>query len=186
MTINNTPYQLSDLHSSTDGKFISFLYEVKEIDDGTLTVSIAGTPASPISSATMPTRWTRSFPSMAEAPDTGITLVSPLMKNAVDSLGVTYANGALNFTIAAKQDEAYQNLYGNYRGNPTGLMRLLITVDGGTAKTHTVTMGEDPNNATNFTFTAAALPYCPHRPGADRHRPAPGKGRRRSGSPSTG
>lgn len=148
MTINKTPYQLSDLHSSTDGKFISFLYEVKEIDDATLTVQSVtgitdffGNPANEVNGA----------------PISGVELATPQMKNAVERLGVTYTDGALHFTIAAKQDEAYQNFYAN---NKDALMQLLITVDDGAPVTHAVTVGEDTVN-NGFTFTADPYTIAP-------------------------
>ena len=116
ITINEEEYTLSQLHGSTKGKFISFLYEVKEIDAGTLTVTIpAGTdPDNRITDFFgngITDAVTKSFPSAETEPATGITLVSPLMTNAVESLGVTYINGALEFTIAAKQEEDYHLLY---------------------------------------------------------------------------
>ena len=150
VTINNTLHQLSDLHSSTDGKFISFLYEVKEIDDSGITISIPqnsgitdffGNPANEVSGAPIP----------------GVELATPQMKNAVESLGVRYTDGALRFDIAAKQDKAYQNFYAN---NKDALMQLLITVDNGEAKTHTVTVGEDTVN-NGFTFTADPYTIAP-------------------------
>ncbi len=146
--INDTSYKLSDLHSSTDGKFISFLYEVKEIDDATLTVQSVtgitdffGNDAKEVSGAPIP----------------GVELATPQMKNAVERLGVTYTDGALRFDIAAKQDKAYQNFYAN---NKDALMQLLITVDNGEAKTHTVTVGEDTVN-NGFTFTADPYTIAP-------------------------
>ena len=63
----------------------------------------------------------------------------------------------VHFDIAAKQDEAYQNFYAN---NKDALMQLLITVDNGEAKTHTVTVGEDTVN-NGFTFTAAPYAIAP-------------------------
>ena len=63
----------------------------------------------------------------------------------------------VHFDIAAKQDKAYQNFYAN---NKDALMQLLITVDNGEAKTHTVTVGEDTVN-NGFTFTAAPYAIAP-------------------------
>ena len=75
--INDASYKLSDLHSSTDGKFISFLYEVKEIDSATLTVQSVtgitdffGNPANEVSGESI----------------SGVELATPQMKNAVESL----------------------------------------------------------------------------------------------------
>ena len=148
VTINNTPYQLSDLHSSTDGKFISFLYEVKEIDSATLTVQSVtgitdffGNPANEVSGESI----------------SGVELATPQMKNAVERLGVTYTDGALRFDIAAKQDKAYQNFYAN---NKDALMQLLITVDDGAPVTYAVTVGEDTVN-NGFTFTADPYTIAP-------------------------
>lgn len=147
--INGKEYDLlNDLHSSTDGKFISFLYEVKEIDDATLTVqSVTGI--------------TDFFGNLANEVSgesiSGVELATPQMKNAVESLGVTYADGALRFDIAAKQDKAYQNFYAN---NKDALMQLLITVDDGAPVTHAVTVGEDTVN-NGFTFTAAPYTIAP-------------------------
>lgn len=145
--INDTSYKLSDLHSSTDGKFISFLYEVKEIDSATLTVQSVtgitdffGNDAKEVSGAPIP----------------GVELATPQMKNAVERLGVTYTDGALHFTIAAKQDKAYQNFY----ANNDALMQLLITVDDGAPVTHAVTVGEDTVN-NGFTFTADPYTIAP-------------------------
>ena len=148
VTINNTPYQLSDLHSSTDGKFISFLYEVKEIDSGTLTVqSVTG----------ITDFFGNDAKEVSGAPISGVELATPQMKNAVERLGVTYTDGALHFTIAAKQDEAYQNFYAN---NKDALMQLLITVDDGAPVTYAVTVGEDTVN-NGFTFTADPYTIAP-------------------------
>lgn len=148
VTINNTPYQLSDLHSSTDGKFISFLYEVKEIDSATLTVqSVTG----------ITDFFGNDAKEVSGAPISGVELATPQMKNAVERLGVTYTDGALHFTIAAKQDEAYQNFYAN---NKDALMQLLITVDDGAPVTHAVTVGEDTVN-NGFTFTADPYTIAP-------------------------
>ena len=159
ITINEEEYTLSQLHGSTKGKFISFLYEVKEIDAGTLTVTIpAGTdPDNRITDFFgngITDAVTKSFPSAVTEPATGITLVSPLMTNAVESLGVEYTNGALEFTIAAKQEEAYHLLYQN-AGSP---MQLLITVDSAEPVTYPVTMGSTGSGA-DETFTFMAEPY---------------------------
>ena len=103
--INDTSYKLSDLHSSTDGKFISFLYEVKEIDSATLTVqSVTGI--------------TDFFGNQAsENMDvtglSGVSITSPLLKNAVTDLTASYNADTqkLTFGITVNQDSHDQNLY---------------------------------------------------------------------------
>lgn len=61
----------------------------------------------------------------------------------------------VHFDIAAKQDKAYQNFYAN---NKDALMQLLITVDNGEAKTHTVTVGEDTVTPSQRTPTLSPPP----------------------------
>ena len=153
VTINNEPYDLlDDLHSSSDGKFISFLYEVKEIDSGTLTVqSVTGI--------------TDFFDNNAEEVDgepiDGITLDTPLLKNAVEDFTADYdeGNDEITFEITAKQHEEYQTLYGDFssQGNYTDLMRLII--NGDTTNPRLVTMAEGAND----TFTFMAAPYTVER-----------------------
>ena len=150
ITINGTEYDLNDLHASSSGKFISLLYEVKEIDSRTLTVqSVTGI--------------TDFFNNNAEEVDgeaiDDVTLDTPLLKNAVDEFEVKYEDGTLNFTITAKHDadDKYQTLYSQFTNDPDNIMRLII--NGDTDNPHTVTMGEE--TATTFSFTADPYAIAP-------------------------
>ena len=150
ITINGTEYDLNDLHASSSGKFISLLYEVKEIDSRTLTVqSVTGI--------------TDFFNNDAEEVDgeaiDDVTLDTPLLKNAVDEFEVKYEDGTLNFTITAKHDadDKYQTLYSQFTNDPDNIMRLII--NGDTDNPHTVTMGEE--TATTFSFTADPYAIAP-------------------------
>ena len=153
ITINETEYTLSQLHGSTEGKFISLLYEVKEIDNSGLTISISGitdffgNPANEVDNI-----------SVTPTGGSNITLVSPLLKNAVESFTAEYENGTVVFAITADQAEAYRTEYGNFVNDPTALMQLLVTVDGGTEQVHPVTMGEDPSDVQKLIFTAEPYP----------------------------
>ena len=148
--INGEGYSFKQLHASTDGKFISLLYEVKEIDNSGLTVSI--TDQSVI---------TDFFGNQAnENMDvTGLSSVSidtPLLKNAVESLTASYDGDTdeITFSITADQDEKYRTLYTN---SPNGTpFQLLVN---GTV--HPVTMDEDPGNAENLIFKAAPYTITP-------------------------
>ena len=135
ITINGTQYNLSNLHATSSGKFISLLYEVQEFDNPGLTVSIASDSGI-----------TDFFGNAANEVDTTVSdviLTSPLLKNAVTDLTVNYDADSeqLSFGITVNQADAYQQLYSGYRNDTTGAMQLLISVDGGEAQTHTVTMG---------------------------------------------
>ncbi len=147
--INGEGYSFEQLHASTDGKFISLLYEVKEIDAGTLTVSIAADSGI-----------TDFFGNPAKAVNTGdisdVTLQTPLLKNAVESLTASYDEDTdqITFSITADQDKKYRNLYIN---SPNGTpFRLLVN---GTV--HPVTMAADPGNAENLIFMAAPYTITP-------------------------
>jgi hypothetical protein len=151
ITINNTKYNLSDLHASTNGKFLSLLYQVKDVDGATLLISgVSGI-----------TDFFGNAANEVNATVADVTLKSALMKNAVQSFTANYADGKISFSITAKQDEAYKTAYGEYVDTPDQLMQLLVSVDGGEAKPHTVTMGEDSENTDNFAFTAEPYAIAP-------------------------
>lgn len=147
ITINNTPYSLSDLHASSSGKYISLFYEVKEIDNATLTVGVA-------SNSGITDYWGNQANAVNNVTVSGVSITSPLLKNAVTGLTANYNEdaGKLSFGITVNQDSRYQQLYSAYRNNPTGAMQLLISVDGAAAVTHPVTMSGSGNT---YTFTAA-------------------------------
>lgn len=144
ITINGDDYLLKDLHGSTSGKYITFFYEVKEIDNKGLTVAV---------NSGITDYWGNS--AEVDATVDGVTLDTPILKNAVLDLTASYNKEAeaINFAISTKQDEAYKTLYTN-SGTP---FQLLVSVNGGQAVPHAVTMGEDPRNPNNLAFTAA--PY---------------------------
>ena len=101
VTINNTPYQLSDLHSSTMASSSASCTRSRRLSSATLTVqSVTG----------ITDFFGNDAKEVSGAPISGVELATPQMKNAVERLGVTYTDGALHFTIAAKQDEAYSKL----------------------------------------------------------------------------
>lgn len=154
IAINGTEYTLAQLHGSTSGKYISFFYEVKEIDDAGLTVGIAANSG-------ITDYWGNKTNEVNNAPIFGVTLDTPLLKNAVESLDVTYneSGKALNFSISADQDSRYQQMYSKYLIDPTGLMQLLIRVNDGQAVTHPVTMSEGTDNS--YAFTAAPYSIAP-------------------------
>lgn len=153
ITINNTPYTLEELHGSTSGKYITFFYEVKEMDDGVLTVGVA-------SNSGITDYWGNEAKEVNNVTVSGVTLDTPILKNAVENLDVTYdeSGKALNFAISAKQGE-YQQMYSEYLTDPTGLMRLLVSVNGAPDQEHTVTMEEGANDS--YTFTAKPYPLTP-------------------------
>lgn len=142
--INGTPYTLEELHGSTSGKYITFFYEVKEIDSRTLTVAV---------NSGITDYWGNS--AQVNSTVSNVTLDTPILKNAVLDLTASYNKEAeaINFAISTKQDKDYKTLYTN-SGTP---FQLLVSVNGGQAVPHAVTMGEDPRNPNNLAFTAA--PY---------------------------
>ena len=154
ITINNTPYTLEDLHSSTSGKYITFFYEVKEMDDGVLTVGVA-------SNSGITDYWGNEAKEVNNVTVSGVTLDTPILKNAVENLDVTYdeSGKALNFSISADQDPKYQQMYSKYLNDPTGLMRLLIRVNSAEAVEHTVTMVESADDS--YAFTADPYSIAP-------------------------
>lgn len=144
ITINGTKYNLSDLHASSSGKFISLLYEVKEFDSAGLTVSI-----------TSQSGITDFFGNQANENInvtglSGVSITSPLLKNAVTGLTASYNADTqkLTFGITVNQDSRYQNLYKQY-GDST--MQLLVSVNGAAVEALPVTMGGSGNI---YTFTA--------------------------------
>lgn len=145
ITINGTEYNLSDLHASSSGKFISLLYEVKEFDSAGLTVSITS------QSGITDFFGNQADENMDVTGLSGVSITSPLLKNGVTGLTASYNADTqkLTFGIAVNQDSRYQNLYTLY--NDTA-MQLLVSVDGAAAVTHPVTMGGSGNT---ITFTAA-------------------------------
>ena len=147
ITINDAEYSLSDLHASSSGKYISLFYEVPEIDAGTLTVGI---PA-----GTITDYWGNGNTEVNNVTVGGVTITTPLLKNAVTGLGASYneSTGTVEFSIETNQDEKYRTLYTNTE-NP---FQLLVTVGSGDAQTVAVTMGEDPDDRQNVIFTAAPL-----------------------------
>lgn len=150
ITINGYDYSLEELHGSTSGKYITFFYEVKEIDSGTLTVAV---------NSGITDYWGNS--AEVNATVSGVTLETPILKNAVLDLTASYNKEAeaINFAISTKQDDEYQQMYSKYLTNPTGLMQLLISVNGGEAQTHTVTMVEGTGGS--YAFTAEPYSIAP-------------------------
>ena len=144
ITINGTKYNLSDLHASSSGKFISLLYEVKEFDSAGLTVSITS------QSGITDFFGNQANENMDVTGLSGVSITSPLLKNAVTDLTASYKADTqmLTFGIAVNQDSSYQNLYNVYKDDT---MQLLVSVDGAAAETLPVTMGGSGNI---FTFTA--------------------------------
>ena len=144
ITINGTEYNLSDLHASSSGKFISLLYEVKEFDSAGLTVSITS------QSGITDFFGNQANENMDVTGLSGVSITSPLLKNAVTDLTASYKADTqmLTFGIAVNQDSSYQNLYNVYKDDT---MQLLVSVDGAAAETLPVTMGGSGNI---FTFTA--------------------------------
>ena len=144
ITINGTEYNLSDLHASSSGKFISLLYEVKEFDSAGLTVSITS------QSGITDFFGNQANENMDVTGLSGVSITSPLLKNAVTDLTASYNADTqmLTFGIAVNQDSSYQNLYNVYKDDT---MQLLVSVDGAAAETLPVTMGGSGNI---FTFTA--------------------------------
>ncbi len=144
ITINGTKYNLSDLHASSSGKFISLLYEVKEFDSAGLTVSITS------QSGITDFFGNQANENMDVTGLSGVSITSPLLKNAVTDLTASYNADTqmLTFGIAVNQDSSYQNLYNVYKDDT---MQLLVSVDGAAAETLPVTMGGSGNI---FTFTA--------------------------------
>ena len=150
ITINGTPYTLEELHGSTSGKYITFFYEVKEFDNEGLTVAV---------NSGITDYWGNS--AEVDATVSGVTLETPIVENAVENLDVTYdeSGKALNFSISADQNLKYQQMYSKYLNDPDSLMQLLITVNGGKAQTHTVTMGNGADDS--YTFTAQPYSIAP-------------------------
>lgn len=144
ISVNGEKYTLKQLHGSTSGKYISFLYEVREFDDTVLTVG-AGDGITDY--------WNNAAVVVDNEKVSGVQLRSPVLKNAVSGFTAEYApeTSSINFDISVKQ-EGYQNLYNTYQGNEDGAMRLMVSVDGGEAQAHTVTMGKGSNN--DYAFTA--------------------------------
>lgn len=148
ITINGEDYSLEELHGSTSGKYITFFYEVKEIDSGTLNVAV---------NSGITDYWGNSAQVNSTVPD--VALDTPILKNAVLDLTASYNKEAeaINFAISTKQDKDYKTLYTN-SGTP---FQLLVSVNGGQAVTHAVTMGEDPRNPNNLAFTAEPYSIAP-------------------------
>lgn len=148
ITINGDDYSLKDLHGSTSGKYITFFYEVKEIDSGTLTVAV---------NSGITDYWGNSAQVNSTVPD--VALDTPILKNAVLDLTASYNKEAeaINFAISTKQDNEYKTLYTNSK-TP---FQLLISVNGEETVTHAVTMGEDPRNPKNLAFTAEPYSIAP-------------------------
>ena len=151
IAINGTEYTLAQLHGSTSGKYISFFYEVKEFDNGGLTVAV---------NSGITDYWENEA-NEVNTTVSRVTLDTPVLKNAVESLDVTYneSGKALNFAISVDQDNRYQQMYSKYLSNPTGLMRLLISVNGAEDVEHTVTMAEGADDS--YAFTAAPYSIAP-------------------------
>ncbi len=153
ITINGTPYTLGELHGSTSGKYITFFYEVKEIDDAGLTIN----GFSGISDY-----WYNQANENLDTDDLdNITLTSPLLKNAVTDLTAVYDgnSSAVNFNITVNQHEKYQMLYSRYHGNYDGAMKLLVSVNGAAAEERTVTMVEGSDGS--YAFTAEPYSIIP-------------------------
>ena len=150
ITINGYDYSLEELHGSTSGKYITFFYEVKEFDNDGLTVAV---------NSGITDYWGNS--AEVDATVSGVTLETPILKNAVENLDVTYdeSGKALNFSISADQNLKYQQMYSKYLNDPDSLMQLLITVNGGQAEEYTVTMGNGADDS--YTFTAEPYPIAP-------------------------
>lgn len=155
ITINGSSYSLSDLHASSSGKYISLFYEVKEIDDPKLTVTI-------LADAGITDYWGNGNAEVNAVTVSGVTINTPVLKNAPTGLTASYDADAqqLSVGITVNQAEAYQNLYKTY-GNNT--MQLLISVDGAAAATRPVTMG---GSGSTITFTAQ--PYTIERKAAEQ------------------
>lgn len=150
ITINGEDYSLEELHGSTSGKYITFFYEVKEIDSGTLTVAV---------NSGITDYWGNSAQVNSTVPD--VALDTPILKNAVLDLTASYNKEAeaINFAISTKQDDEYQQMYSKYLTDTTGLMQLLISVNGGEAQIHTVTMVEGTGGS--YAFTAEPYSIAP-------------------------
>lgn len=148
ITINGDDYSLKDLHGSTSGKYITFFYEVKEIDSGTLTVAV---------NSGITDYWGNSAQVNSTVPN--VALDTPILKNAVLDLTASYNKEAeaIKFAISTKQDDEYKTLYTN-SATP---FQLLISVNGEETVTHAVTMGEDPRNPKNLAFTAEPYSIAP-------------------------
>lgn len=82
ITINGDDYLLKELHGSTSGKYITFFYEVKEIDDAGLTINgISG----------ITDYWDNQANENLDTDDLdNISITSPLLKNAVTGLTAVY------------------------------------------------------------------------------------------------
>lgn len=152
ITINGTRYSLSDLHASSSGKYITLFYEVKEIDNGILTVGIAANSG-------ITDYWGNGNTEVNNVTIGGVNITTPVLKNAVTGLTASYNKEAeaINFAISTKQDDEYKTLYTN-SGTP---FQLLISVNGEEPVTHSVTMGEDPSNRENIIFTAEPYSIAP-------------------------
>lgn len=150
ITINGEDYSLEELHGSTSGKYITFFYEVKEIDSGTLTVAV---------NSGITDYWGNSAQVNSTVPD--VALDTPILKNAVLDLTASYNKEAeaINFAVSTKQDDEYQQMYSKYLTDTTGLMQLLISVNGGEAQPHTVTMVEGTGGS--YAFTAEPYSIAP-------------------------
>lgn len=150
ITINGYDYSLEELHGSTSGKYITFFYEVKEFDNDGLTVAV---------NSGITDYWGNS--AEVDATVSGVTLETPIVENAVESLDVTYdeSGKALNFSISADQNPKYQQMYSKYLNDPDSLMQLLITVNDGKVQTRTVTMGNGADDS--YTFTAQPYSIAP-------------------------
>ena len=144
ITINGTEYNLSNLHATSSGKFISLLYEVKEFDSAGLTVSITN------QSGITDFFGNQANENMNVTGLSGVSITSPLLKNAVTGLTAGYNADTqkLTFGITVNQDYRYQNLYNLYKD---ATMQLLVSVDGAAPVTLPVTMGGSGNA---ITFTA--------------------------------
>ncbi len=159
ITINEKDYTLGELYGENiRGKRFNLLYTVREEDAGSLQISIANTTPGTNPTPQIHDIHNNAIVDLEKTVIEGVTLVSPIMPNAVESLSADYANGELTFAIAAKQTEAYQTLYSQYAEDPTALMQLLVTVGENQAAAHTVTLGQDPDDAKSFVFTAE--PYA--------------------------
>ena len=104
LCINGTNYTGQELMMTESGKTAVAWYEVKDVDAQQLTVSgitnVTDLFETPID--------TTQFEAVS-AP--GVTLESALMRNAVNRVSVSYADGTASVTLDVNQEEAYRTKY---------------------------------------------------------------------------
>lgn len=149
VNINGYDYLLSDLHSSTSGKYISFFYEVKEFDAGGLTVSIP-------KDCGITDYFGNGNKELTGNPIANVNLDTPVLRNAVTALSASYDTDAeaLNFSITANQDGRYQDKYGN-TADP---FQLLVSVGDEEPVSHPVTVSEGAGGTFAFTAELFSVP----------------------------